>query len=133
MVCDECNCCFSFWAIFCPFTTLTAQKMKILKKKRKKKTPGDIIILRNCSTNHDHMLYCSWDMAHETCNYYFSFWAILCPFTRLTRQKNQNFKKMKKSSGDIIILHMSTLNYYYMMYARFLRYGARQTDRRTNR
>ena len=27
-----------------------------------KKTPGDIIILQNCATNHDHvMLHCSWD------------------------------------------------------------------------
>ena len=32
MVCDRCNCYFSFWAIFCPFTPLTAQKIKILKK-----------------------------------------------------------------------------------------------------
>ena len=33
MVCDGCNCYFSFWAIFCPFTTLIAQKIKISKKK----------------------------------------------------------------------------------------------------
>ena len=26
---DGCNCYVSFWAIFCPFTSLTAQKMKI--------------------------------------------------------------------------------------------------------
>ena len=32
MVCDRCNCYFSFWAIFCPFIPLTAQKIKILKK-----------------------------------------------------------------------------------------------------
>ena len=31
-VCDKCNCYFFFWAIFCPFTSLTAQKMKISKK-----------------------------------------------------------------------------------------------------
>ena len=31
----ECNCHFSFQAIFCPFTPLTAQKMKISKKWRK--------------------------------------------------------------------------------------------------
>ena len=31
MVCDKCN-YFSFWAIFCPFTPLTAQTIKILKK-----------------------------------------------------------------------------------------------------
>ena len=32
MVCGRCNCYFSFWAIFCPFTSLTAQKLKIFKK-----------------------------------------------------------------------------------------------------
>ena len=36
MVCDRCNCCFSFSAIFCPFTPLTAQKIKILKKWKKR-------------------------------------------------------------------------------------------------
>ena len=35
MVRDRCNCCFSVWANFCPFTHLTAQKTK-LKIKRKK-------------------------------------------------------------------------------------------------
>ena len=29
MACNGCNCHFSFWAIFCPFTSLTAQKIKI--------------------------------------------------------------------------------------------------------
>ena len=33
--CDRCNCDFSFWAIFCTFTPLTAQKIKILKKWKK--------------------------------------------------------------------------------------------------
>ena len=31
----RCNCCFSFWAISCHFTPLTAQKIKILKKRKK--------------------------------------------------------------------------------------------------
>ena len=31
MVCDRRNCDFSFWAHFCPFTPLTAQKTKISK------------------------------------------------------------------------------------------------------
>ena len=30
--------------------------------------------------------------------------------------KNQNFEKMKKIPGDIIILHMCSKNYYQMMY-----------------
>ena len=35
MVCDGCNCCFSFWAIFCPFVPLTAPKIKISKNGKK--------------------------------------------------------------------------------------------------
>ena len=35
MVCDRWNCYFSFWAIFCPLISLTAQKMNILKKWKK--------------------------------------------------------------------------------------------------
>ena len=30
---------------------------------------------------------------------------------------NQNFEKMKKASGDVIILHMCTQNHEHMMYA----------------
>ena len=36
IICNGCNCYFSFWAIFCPFTSLSAQKIKIKKKKWKK-------------------------------------------------------------------------------------------------
>ena len=35
MVHDRCNCYFSFWATFFPFTAQTAQKMKIFLKKEK--------------------------------------------------------------------------------------------------
>ena len=98
----------SFWTIFCCFTPLTTQEIKILKKW--KKTPGDIIILHKCTKNHDHMLYCSWDTAHERCNCYFSFWAIFCPFNPLTPGK------MKKTPGDIIILHQCAKNHDYMLH-----------------
>ena len=84
---------------FSPFTPLTNQKIKILKEW--KKTSGDIIILHNCTKNHDHMVYCSWDMAHDRCNYY--------------SPKTQNFKKMKKTARNII-LHMWTINDDQMMY-----------------
>ena len=96
MVRNRFNCHFSFWAIFYPFTSLTAQKNQNLEKM--KKTLGDIT-LQQCTKNHDHMLYCSWDMMHDGCNY-FSFWAIFSPFTLLTA------RKIKKMPGDIIILHM---------------------------
>ena len=58
------------WAIFCPFTSVTPWKMKISKMK---KNPGDIIILHECTKNHDHLLYCSRDMTHDGCNCYFHF------------------------------------------------------------
>ena len=102
---DRCN-YFSFWAFFCPFNTLTAWKIKT---KKNEKMPRDIMILHKCTKNYDHMLYCSWDMAHDRCNCYFSFWAVFCPFTP-NSPKNQNFKEIKKTPGDIIILHMCTKN-----------------------
>ena len=97
MVHDRCN-YFSFWPIFCPFTSLTTQKIKI-KKKKMKKTTGDISFYTSvpkimmCTKNHDHMQYCSWDMVCDRCNCYFSFWAIFCPFTSLTAQKIKIKKK----------------------------------------
>ena len=72
----------SFWTIFCPFTPLTTQKIKILKKSRK--TPGDIIISHKRTINNNQMMYDSWDMKHERENV-LSFWAIFCPSTPLTR------------------------------------------------
>ena len=45
------------------------------------------------------MLYCSWDMARDGCNY-FSFWAIFCPFTA---RKIKIWKKNLKKPRDIII------------------------------
>ena len=63
-------------------------------------------------------------MTCDGCNFYFSFGAILCPFTPLKTQKIKR-KKKEKTSGDIIILHMCTKNYD----VQFLRYGARGTDR----
>ena len=99
-----------------PFYTsclLTAQKMKISKKW--KKNPGDIIILQNCTKNHDHMLYCSWHMAHNRCNSYFSFCAIFCPLPPQQSEK-WKFQKKTKKTGDIIILHKCTKNHDHMLY-----------------
>ena len=41
-----------------------------------------------------------------------SFFALLTH----KDQEKQNFEKMKKVPGDIIILHMSTINDNHMMY-----------------
>ena len=82
----------SLWTIFCPFTTLTTQKIKILKKW--KNIPVDIVILHMCTVNENHMMYVSWDMK---CGRYkfFSFWTIFCPFIPITTQKIKILKKWK--------------------------------------
>ena len=97
MACVRCNCYFPFWAFFSPFTPLTAQKMKISQKsKKKKKTPGGINIYHKCTKNHDHMLYCYWDMVCDRCNCHFSFWSISYPFTPLTASKMNISRQWKK-------------------------------------
>ena len=88
----------SFWTFFCPFTPPppSPNNPKNQNFEKLPKIPGDVIILHKCTKNHDHMLYCSWDMACDRCNCYFSFWAIFCPFTPLTAQKIKILKKWKK-------------------------------------
>ena len=93
------------WTIFCPFTPLTTQKIQILKKMEQ--IPGDIV-LHKCTKSHDHMLYCSSDMAHNGCNFFFVFFILgyFLLFYLPNIPKNQNLKKWKKRKtlGDIIIL-----------------------------
>ena len=91
-----------YWAqqtVFCHFgqffVNLSPKSLKNQNFKKMKKTSSDIIILHKCTKNHDHMQYCSWDMACDACNCYFSFWAIFCPFTPLTAQKIKISKKMR--------------------------------------
>ena len=83
----------SFWTIFCPFTPLWTQKIKILEKW--KKTPEDIIILQICTINDSHMMYDSWDMEGNRQNF-LSFWTIFWPFTPLWTQKIKILEKWKK-------------------------------------
>ena len=99
---------------FCPFTPLKHPKSKILKKL--KKIPDDIIILQMCAINDSHMMYGSWDTECNGQNF-LSIWTIFCSFTPLPNSpKKQNFGKMKKTSGDIIILHRYNINGNHMMY-----------------
>ena len=86
--------------IFCHFGPYFAlsppNNPKIQNFEELKKTTGDIIILHKYTKNHDHMLYCSWDMVRNRCNY-FSFLDIFLPFYPSNNPKNQNFKRMKKT------------------------------------
>ena len=58
--------------------------------------------------------YASWDTECDG-QVFLSFWAILLPFYLPNNLKNQNFEKMKKTPGDII-LYMPIINDNYMMY-----------------
>ena len=44
------------------------------------------------------------------------FGPFFCPFNPPNNPKTQNFKKLKKMPGDIIILHMCTINDNHIMY-----------------
>ena len=96
-----------------------------------KKTTGDIINLHKCTENHNHMLYCSWDMVRNRCNSCFSFWAIFCPFNPLTAQKSKILKKWKKAWR----YHHFTYMYQKLWSddVQFLRYGAWRTEKVTYR
>ena len=72
--------------------------------KKNLKTPGDVIILHKSTKNHDHMLYCPWDMTCDRWYFYFSYWAIFCPFTPFTTQKINISQKWKK--------HMEISSFY---------------------
>ena len=64
--------------------------------------PGNSIIFHKCTKNYDYMLYCSWDVARDDCNCYFSFWTSFCLFTLITA------RKMKTSENKIKFLEMSS-------------------------
>ena len=41
---------------------------------------------------------------------FWSFWLIFCPLPPTNKPKTQNFEKMRKTTGDIIILNKCTVN-----------------------
>ena len=80
-----------------------------------KKITEDIIILHMCTKKHNHMRYSSWDTEWD--KLFLSFWAIFYPPPFPNIPENQNFQKMKKASGDIIILNLWNKKQNQMMYA----------------
>ena len=110
-------------AIFCTFTPLTAQQMKISNMKKKTKKIGDIIILHRC-TKIMIIHYTVPEIWHVTdvivifiLSYTFPFY--LPPPPSPNSPKNENFTTKKKLPGDIIILHMCTKNHDHMLYCPF--------------
>ena len=122
MECNRHN-LLSFWTVFCPFTPIWTQKIKILKKW----TPEEINILQMCTINDSHMMYGSWDMKCHGQNF-LSFWSVFCPFTYLTTQKIKILKKMKKKKAWRIY-HFTYMYRKWRSYdVWFLRYEAWQTE-----
>ena len=80
-----------------------------------KKTPRYITILHMC--NSKWQSYGVWFLRYQVRRT--EFFVILDHFLHFyppNNPKNQNFEKMKKTPGDIIILHMCTINDNHMMY-----------------
>ena len=112
MECDRYN-CLSFWGIFCSFTTLTTQKIKILKKWKK----TTLRYHHFTQVYHKWQSYDVWFLRYELQQTkYFVILDHFLPFYHLNNEENQNFEKMKKPSGDIIILNKCTINDNHMMY-----------------
>ena len=126
---NGCNFYFSFWANFCPFTSQTAWKIKILKKWKKcleispfyNSVPKIMII---CYTVPE--IWCMTGVI------IFHF-GLFLPFYPPNSPKNQNLKKMKRIPGDIIISHMCTKNYNPMMFGSWDMVCDRWMDRGTDR
>ena len=100
-----------FGPVFAFYPTDNLKSESFLKME---KTRGDIIISKKC-TSHDHMLSCSWDMALDKCNCYFFILGYFLLLYSPNSPKNQNFNKLQKLPGDIIISHIFIKNYNKMM------------------
>ena len=81
----------SFWAIFCPFTPLTIQKIKILKKWKK------LLEISFTQVCYKWQLYDIWFLRYQLQHTdVFVIFGHVLPFTPLTTQKmkiSQNWKK----------------------------------------
>ena len=122
----------SFWTIFAHLPALNNLENQSFEKN--KKNPGDVITLHLWAINENDRIYGSWNMECDRHDF-LSFWTIFCPFTPLNNLENQNDhflpfypsknpeiekfekKNMKIKPGDIISLHMRTINDIW-----FLRY-----------
>ena len=74
---------FVIFSHFLPFYAPNRPENENIKKL--KKAPGDIIILRKCTKNHDHRLYYSWYMVCAGRNCYFSFLEISSYYTSVLK------------------------------------------------
>ena len=106
----------SFWTIYCPFTSLTTGKIKILKK------------WHFTHMYHKWQSYDVWFLRYGACQT--QFFVILDPFLPFyspNNPKNQNFEKNEKNTWKYY--HFTHVYHKWQSYdAWFLRYRAQQTE-----
>ena len=106
---------FCHFGPFLPFypCPLTTPKTKILKKWKKHL---DMSSFLTCATK-NMIVWCMFTHIWSVTNITFChFKAIFCSFTPLLTLKIKIWKKICKTPGDIILLHMCTTNQDRMMY-----------------
>ena len=111
MECDRQN-VLSLWTVFCPFTPIWTHKIKIWKNEK-----NTLRYYHFTNVYHKWQSYDIWFFryrVHQTkC---FVILEHFVPFYLPNNLKNQNFEKLKKTPGDIIILHKCTKNHDHMLY-----------------
>ena len=67
-----------------------------------------------CAINKDHVILDSWNIKCDR-QKFLSFWTIFYPFSSLATWKIKTFR-LKKTTGNTIILYICTINNNHMMY-----------------
>ena len=120
----------SSWAISCPFNPTNQKNQNFGKMKKKKKHLG-ISSFYTSAPKIIIICYTILEIWHVTDVIIFHFGLFFTLPPHPIRPKNQINKKMKKTPGDIILLHTSQK--LWSDDAWFPRYGVRRTDRWTGR
>ena len=102
----------SLWAIFCPFTPLTTQKIKILKKNKLLEMSSFYTFVTKTM-----IIWCMLPEKWSATNKIFCHFGSLCGLSPPTNNpKYWKLEKCKKIlKGDIFLLHMCAINKCYMM------------------
>ena len=102
----------SFWTLFFPLPPLTTQKIKILNKWKKH---PEILSFYTCLSKIT-IIWCMVPEISSTTDRLFCHFDNFLPFYPPNNSKNRNFEKLKKTPGDIIILHKCTINDNHILY-----------------
>ena len=102
----------SLWTTFCPFIPIWTQKIKIWKNEK-----NTWRYYHFANVYHRWQSYDIWFFGYRVQQRNFlSFWTVFCPFALPNNLENQNFEKLKKAPGAIIIWHKCTKNHNHMLY-----------------